>query len=658
MRMRLFSAIAILTMAFGFAACSSSDDLSSDNNGKGDGANTSYLRVNLRDINTVNGAGAKKALTRATNDQGTANGTYEDGTTPEGYVGNVRFYFYTTDDNPYVLANCPTPGGNYIEHDFTGTSIGKDDTKTIESKTQALLVLNGTTERTLPTKVVAVVNFNDLTPALADGSMSLSTLKAVTSISSVIGSDRHFAMSNSVYPGTGTGSPVNLEQDITDNIKTTRDEAEKSAVDIYVERIAAKVTVDVTNQATTEPTITNNVSNWGTYDGKPAYQLGQINIYTTADRTNPVSYDLMAVVQGWGLADETENANLFKDITDWSNWAYKLGGLTSASADLSTLSPLWTVSDYKRCFWELTPTYKRKLWSWNDIFGSTSGSTATDPTKGTTFGDNNALYTLPNTPDKDATTFTSDADVNRRYTVDQTKADLTKVLVGAVLYCKPSTGTGSWQVARLVRYRGKYYLADNTNSEEKILKSLIAADYSYVYRDANCTQRINPSNVVIDPATSTGQKTDYQQTISLSGTADTLFYVKRDPTAAASTATIVHGGDKFSDYGDYVMSYTNGRSYYYTTIRHLWYPTADGSNPANNLGAFGVVRNHWYKITVNSLAGPGTPVPDPDKPIEPVTPQESLSYLTARINVLQWRVVNQTVNIDGQTISVGSAKKH
>jgi hypothetical protein len=68
----------------------------------------------------------------------------------------------------------------------------------------------------------------------------------------------------------------------------------------------------------------------------------------------------------------------------------------------------------------------------------------------------------------------------------------------------------------------------------------------------------------------------------------------------------------------------DGRCYYYQPISHL---SLSGMN--------GIVRNHWYKLTVNSLTGLGTPIPaydkdeniivvptdetDPDNPSKPIT---------------------------------------
>ena len=81
----------------------------------------------------------------------------------------------------------------------------------------------------------------------------------------------------------------------------------------------------------------------------------------------------------------------------------------------------------------------------------------------------------------------------------------------------------------------------------------------------------------------------------------------------------------------------NGMSYYMVDIEHL------GNNSITN---YGVVRNHSYVITVEGITGLGTPVYDPTIIItDPTKPTETSSYVAARINVLSWRIVNQTVTL-------------
>jgi hypothetical protein len=82
--------------------------------------------------------------------------------------------------------------------------------------------------------------------------------------------------------------------------------------------------------------------------------------------------------------------------------------------------------------------------------------------------------------------------------------------------------------------------------------------------------------------------------------------------------------------------YKSGMTYYYGDVKHL------GSE--GKVGEFGIVRNHSYKINVTGVKGLGTPVYDPEYRVEnPVTPTDKESYISAKINVLSWRVVSSDV---------------
>ena len=86
--------------------------------------------------------------------------------------------------------------------------------------------------------------------------------------------------------------------------------------------------------------------------------------------------------------------------------------------------------------------------------------------------------------------------------------------------------------------------------------------------------------------------------------------------------------------------FTEGRMYYALPIKQ----NLDSKNFENNTGNvdtgdYGVVRNHWYRLTVNSVLGPGTPVDDPDQPIIP-NPEPDDKSLGVEIEVLPWHIVN------------------
>ena len=83
----------------------------------------------------------------------------------------------------------------------------------------------------------------------------------------------------------------------------------------------------------------------------------------------------------------------------------------------------------------------------------------------------------------------------------------------------------------------------------------------------------------------------------------------------------------------------DGMTYYYTPIRHL-------AQTKDKWGYYGVVRNHSYRVTIDTMSGFGTPVYNPGEIIDPVIPRDTETFLAARINVLSWRVVTSNVDLD------------
>lgn len=83
-----------------------------------------------------------------------------------------------------------------------------------------------------------------------------------------------------------------------------------------------------------------------------------------------------------------------------------------------------------------------------------------------------------------------------------------------------------------------------------------------------------------------------------------------------------------------VKLWKDGKTYFFTDIEH-------NGGEAGAMGRNGIVRNHVYTLTISSIAGLGTPVPDPGKDIIPVKPDmDGESYIAAEVQVLRWKVVD------------------
>ena len=84
-----------------------------------------------------------------------------------------------------------------------------------------------------------------------------------------------------------------------------------------------------------------------------------------------------------------------------------------------------------------------------------------------------------------------------------------------------------------------------------------------------------------------------------------------------------------------MSQWTDGKCYYYVDVEHF------GSEGYE----VGIVRNHWYDISINSIKGLGTPVFDPTEDIVPGRMEEENYYLAAEVKILKWKMVSQNVDL-------------
>lgn len=98
-----------------------------------------------------------------------------------------------------------------------------------------------------------------------------------------------------------------------------------------------------------------------------------------------------------------------------------------------------------------------------------------------------------------------------------------------------------------------------------------------------------------------------------------------------------------------ISTYEGGESYYIARIKHFgdaltnWKSGTYGENNLEYLGRYGVLRNNWYVLTVQSVSGPGYPsVPD----VKPNTPDdEDDKYINVSVKILDWAKRSQDVNL-------------
>lgn len=109
-----------------------------------------------------------------------------------------------------------------------------------------------------------------------------------------------------------------------------------------------------------------------------------------------------------------------------------------------------------------------------------------------------------------------------------------------------------------------------------------------------------------------------------------------------------------ADAGNNIKYYKGGVTYYYATVIKHFGDTETPLTPdavineatdydeGKHLGRYGVLRNNWYELTINSVSGPG----EPEIPEIPVTPPDKKeSYINCEINILSWAKRSQGVDL-------------
>lgn len=280
-----------LLACVGMMSCSNNDDLAGDDGQKGDGdINAAYLAIN---INNVGGTG-----TRA--------GGFDDGSDAENEVTSVRFYFFNSDGSACTV----NQGANY--KDITSAQMENETSSdNIEEISNTILVLDGITGQA-PSTMVTVVN----PPASLTGNQNLSALKAtVADYAANCTESGKFVMSNSVY---ADGTTAVCETPVGAFLRSSEEDAEATPVNVYVERVVAKVKV--------------------TFSG--AEQAGNMYLVEGTDGQDGAVY---AKVLGWDIVGKINKSNLLKSI-DPSGWASSLSGFT------------WNDAANHRSYWAVTPT--------------------------------------------------------------------------------------------------------------------------------------------------------------------------------------------------------------------------------------------------------------------------------------------------------------
>lgn len=588
MKMKRFNLIPLALTTLMLGACSSEDGLNLGNGSSVAQGEKGYISFSLN-LPTV-----KSTANRANDD-------FDDGVAAEYNVKDATLLLFSGANEGEA-----TFAGAYPLTLTGGTSDGDNITTTYQitqavtkptgnnNNVYAMVIINGKTSNVLTESggtwsikgqplTASTTKYKDL----AGAAYNLSNTD-VANIASTTG-DGCFLMTNApLYTQAGgvsnpTGGSVQTLTEINpNNIFTTEEEAKANpAANVYVERAVAKVTV------------TGNTT--GTEAGG-----------------NIANYE----IKGWTLDVTNQSSYLVRNVNGADWWGLKADG-----KDYRFVGAAAVADGLYRTYWGIDPNY-----STGGTFTTLAG---TIPPSLKAVGEND--YCLENTFDL--------TQMNQ----DQT----TRVIVAAAL---DLDGNGT---------ADDFYVLDNDKSNTTLtlegIKNTIKAAYlangtvvGLLEANLNGGASIGAEDLDVtfdQKATTGGYVTVSEITINEASASKFKTGAIPEGLQAANNDAIIADVNAAHK----IAFYKGGVSYYPVMIKHFGddlTPWSNGevygSNNADFLGRYGVLRNNWYSINVTGI----TSIGDPEVPKVYGTPDDpSESWISVTINILSWAKRSQSVDL-------------
>jgi hypothetical protein len=585
MRIKHFFGLAVLAAMT--ASCSSNNDLV-NGGGNGSGENESGASYASITINLPTTSG-----TRAANDD------FNEGTASEYAVNDATLLIFQKvgeSENEYKYIETAQLGNLDPWKNDNTTGITTEST-TITAKLEqakagengdyyALVILNN--ETSTGTKVT-----------LPSGTTTYGTWNVAAHATNLLDNTKGFYMANAPEFTEADKEPTTLVH--IKGIYRTKEEAQsKPGTTVHVERGLAKVTVG-TNSTSNNYFATAGASATGT-----KYSNDNVKITNWAlDVTNNSSFPVHVTS---GLNDNTTG---YPDI-----WKNEPAAATGTAATSRFVSQLNATGAFKRVYWGIDPNYSMDL---SDLAKCKAQFTLAEADgQGVSWnngsGSDNPLYCLENTFD----------------IKNMTQGQTTRVLLKATYTPK----------------------ALETETDKTFFMIGNSSDF---WTEATLTKQIeNKAKEVLN--TTTGVTVTLKGNLLKGGTHvldATTVEIKEgteDKTSVVAGQINTKLGLDMSK-GIGIKTYKNGESYYIARIKHFgddltpWKEGNDtyGENNQKWLGRYGVLRNNWYELTVNSVSGPGYPDIPEVKPTDP--DDEDTKYINVSVKILSWAKRSQDVNL-------------
>lgn len=591
---------------------------------------------------------------------------FGDPTGNEGKVNSCYLVFY--DESGNVVGEIAQVNGT-----FNSVAVGNG---TVESRLQQVVPVTLQAGQENPTKVMCYIN-----PANpSDLQNPLATVQTITRDAVTIpGTEGDlFPMSNSVYfdannelkmavtiPAESVFATQQAAQDALNATNPT------NIIDIYVERYAAKLTM----QGIATPT--------------------EYTTATTSDAAlgaaTEVEVKLNFTVDGWALNGEAKNTFAVKSFREASTDGQILPDnytFTGLNAEINTNGGDWTWNNanFHRSYWACSPVYfqseypevfsdydadkmNQTFLSYNDVING-KGFTATDDTphyfKETTVGTPGLTSANPNaavasvilvghysltingtaTPEPTFYTYVRGTNGNPTVYFEGTGNEAASTVADGLSMQKRFL----WQTTVLYK---------NTAAEGATANyvRMSAGDIDDLHAMVGATTIARPTDAVLGDTKMASRARTLQLTgngltgifINDNGTPKQIVADNTENINAATQITLTEANKILWRNVGSCNKYEAGAGFFNIPVKHLGYyrksnNTTAATNPATievadaSVGDFGMVRNHSYQINVTKIEGLAEGIGDKATPIIPPADTKDV-YMAYRINVLRWAIV-------------------
>lgn len=632
--------------ALGVAACSSDEPAV---NGPGEVPATgdvAYLNVR---ITSADGAASKAAGDINT---GTTEDDYIYGDEGEEVIKNAHFFFY--DNN-----------GNFVTKSDSWVKKQDGTDENVEIIGDNTVILTGLTGKNYPTWVVTILNIpENFTPGNTLAEMQQKVIDSykndagnfIMTTSSYFGDDNKDAVNNDwKYFATRLNSN-NFYQETPDKV----DFKPEDRVEIYVERLAVRVQVDVKGIANKSLKLE---------DGRVLYELP----VTVAGETNPdlggsgagtAATKVYVELVGWDLNATAKRTNLFKNLEGWNDeTVIGAGGTWDIPAMGAT--PSWNHPDYHRSYWGKAFTYgKAEAALAAELNVSNKTYTDLKQKVGTDIFNGTRVYCHENT--NEVANITTDGNIlnNRATSVllaaracDEKGEYLQIVSYLGINFLRPNFITKVFELTAPTQYYTRKELKDVNGDLVKDAEGNQLYTYTGIQPDdAEVVDDTDNGTGAVKVALKEGvvaytlsEPTEVTVTYETAEGTVTQTIKKYTATVATSAANILLA-TATNGASNKAVAYTDGAMYYPIALEHLNNP--DEGTTGIIEGQYGVVRNHIYNLRIkriktlgNGVFKPETVGDDKAEILDPKDPKNPTYYVESFINVLSWKIVSQEEEI-------------